>query len=71
MYFNLTDDSHPVLQKWIFSGVGKSETIKAAAIHAENILRVEGTNPNHPNVIVAAFTGKAASLIGMTIQNFL
>ena len=46
------------------TGVGKSETIKALAMHGEKILRKEGNDPNHPNVIVCAFTGKAASLIG-------
>ena len=51
-------------------GVGKSETIKTIAMHAEKILRLEGTAPKHPNVIVCAFTGKAASLInGITIHS--
>ena len=33
-------------------------------MHGEKILRKEGNDPNHPNVIVCAYTGKAASLIG-------
>ena len=34
------------------------------SIHAEKILRKAGDKPNHPRVLLCAFTGKAASLIG-------
>ena len=47
------------------AGVGKSKTIKAMALQAEKALRKAGHHPNHPRVLLAAFTGKAASLIGM------
>ena len=46
------------------AGVGKSATIKTAAVHAENILRQAGSHPNKPRVLILAPTGKAASLIG-------
>ena len=39
--------------------------IKAMSVHAEKILRKADDKPNHPRVLLCAFTGKAASLIGM------
>ena len=45
-------------------GVGKSATIKAVAQQAEKILRKEGQHPNHPRVLLCAWTGKASHLIG-------
>ena len=49
-----------------FAGVGKSLGIKCYAAVAEKLLRnVFGEHPNFPRVILSAFTGKAASLIGM------
>ena len=47
-----------------FQGVGKSATIRAISTQAENILRNAGDEPNHPRVLLCAFTGKAANLIG-------
>ena len=39
---------------------------------AEKILRKEGQNPNYPRVLLAAPTGKAASIIGkFHFHNFL
>ena len=46
-------------------GVGKSKTIEAMAKWAEQILRKEDHESLKPRVLVTAFTGKAASLIGM------
>ena len=46
------------------AGVGKSQTIKVLAMQAEKTLRKPGHHPNRPRVLLAAFTGKAASLIG-------
>ena len=46
------------------AGVGKSQTIKAISMQAEKLLRKAGHHPNHPIVLLSAFTGKAASLIG-------
>ena len=34
------------------------------SMHAEKIIRKAGDKPNHPRVLLCAFTGKAASLIG-------
>ena len=47
-------------------GSGKSATIQAVATVAENILRnaAAGEDPNLPNVLLFAFTAKAANLIG-------
>ena len=45
-------------------GVGKSATIKAVAQQAEKILTKEGDHPNHPRVLLCAWTGKASHLIG-------
>ena len=45
-------------------GVGKSATIKAVAQQAEKILWKEGDHPNHPRVLLCAWTGKASHLIG-------
>ena len=45
-------------------GVGKSATIKAVAQQAEKILTKAGDHPNHPRVILCAWTGKASHLIG-------
>ena len=47
-----------------FIGVGKSATIRAISTQAENILRNAGDDPNCPRVLLCAFTGKAANLIG-------
>ena len=44
--------------------MGKSATIRAISTQAENILRNAGDEPNHPRVLLCAFTGKAANLIG-------
>ena len=38
--------------------------IKAVSAHAEKILRKSGDTLNCPHVLVCAFTGKAASLVG-------
>ena len=46
------------------AGVGKSAIIKILTGVAEKILRKEGQNPNYPRVLLAAPTGKAASIIG-------
>ena len=48
------------------AGVGKSQTIKVLAMQSEKILRKPGHHPNRPRVLLTAFTGKAASLIGGT-----
>ena len=45
-------------------GTGKSDVIKAVAMHAEGKLRSEGTKPNYPRVLLTAHTGKAAMVIG-------
>ena len=45
-------------------GVGKSATIRALAQQTEKILRTVEDNPNHPRVLLCAYTGKAANLIG-------
>ena len=53
-------------------GVGKSKIINALYLQSEKILRktAGGAHPNHPRVLVCAFTGKAASLIkGITIHS--
>ena len=48
-------------------GVGKSMAIRAAATHAENILRKAGDDPHKPRVLLCSFTAKAANLIGKII----
>ena len=45
------------------AGVGKSATIRSITLWAEKILRKAGDNPNYPNLLICAPTGKAASLI--------
>ena len=50
-------------------GVGKSATIKAVAQQAEKILTKEGQHPNHPRVLLCAWTGKASHLIGKSHKN--
>ena len=45
------------------SGAGKSATIRAISMHAEKILRKAGDNPDRPCLVIAAPTGKAASLV--------
>ena len=47
-----------------YLGVGKSKTIEAMAKWAELILLKEDHEVFKPRVLVVAFTGKAASLIG-------
>ena len=49
---------------WINVGVGKSYVIRVMSFLAEKILRQPGQDPNLPRVILAAPTGKAASIIG-------
>lgn len=46
------------------AGSGKSNTIRAIALQSEKILRKAGDNPNDPRVLLCAFTGKAARIIG-------
>ena len=53
----------------LFIGVGKSMAIRAAATHAENILRKAGDDPHKPRVLLCSFTAKAANLIGKIILN--
>ena len=48
----------------LYLGVGKSKTIEAMAKWAELILLKEDHEVFKPRVLVVAFTGKAASLIG-------
>ena len=48
-------------------GVGKSKTIEAMAKWAELILLKEDHEVFKPRVLILAFTGKAASLIGKNI----
>ena len=50
-------------------GVGKSKTIEAMSCWAEKILTKVGDNPNKPRVIIAAATGKAASIVSKLILN--
>ena len=45
--------------------MGKSFTIRMMSVLAEKILRQPGQNPNNPVCILAAPTGKAASIIGI------
>ena len=54
----------------MFLGVGKSAIIKAMSMHAEKILRKAGDKQNHPRVLLCAFTGKAASLIGLYSRKY-
>ena len=50
-------------------GVGKSATIKAVAQQAEKILTKEGQDPDHPRVLLCAWTGKASHLIGKSLKS--
>ena len=50
-------------------GVGKSATIKAVAQQAEKILTIKGQDPDHPRVLLCAWTGKASHLIGKIHKN--
>ena len=72
---SLDPDERPTPIKIIIhggAGSGKSQTIKVMVMHLEKILRKAGDHPNKPRVLVLAFTGKAASLIGgMTIHSAL
>ena len=52
------------------AGVGKSAFIRAASVHAEKILRMQGDDPSIPRVLICAPTGKAASLIGEWLYQF-
>ena len=52
---------------FIIEGVGKSAVIKAVSLHAEKILRQSGHETNSPHVLVCAYTGKAASLVGKLV----
>ena len=54
----------------IFIGVGKSKTIEAMAKWSEHILLKEDHQSSKPRVLIAAFTGKAASLIGKSLDIF-
>ena len=51
----------------LYLGVGKSKTIEAMAKWAELILLKEDHEVFKPRVLILAFTGKAASLIGKNI----
>ena len=48
----------------IILGVGKSKTIEVMAKWAEHILLREDHESLKPRVLITAFTGKAASLVG-------
>ena len=48
----------------IILGVGKSKTIEVMAKWAEYILLREDHESLKPRVLITAFTGKAASLVG-------
>ena len=48
----------------LFLGVGKSMIINVASQWAEVILLKVGDDPTKPRVMLMAFTGMAASLIG-------
>ena len=52
-------------------GVGKSATIKAVAQQAEKILTIKGQDPDHPRVLLCAWTGKASHLIGKTDKSMV
>ena len=52
-------------------GVGKSATIKAVAQQAEKILTTKGQHPNHPRVLLCAWTGKASHLIGKSYKSII
>jgi hypothetical protein len=56
-----------MFNKKLLLGVGKSATIRALAQQTEKILRTVEDNPNHPRVILCAYTGKAANLIGKNL----
>ena len=56
-----------LFNKKLLLGVGKSATIRALAQQTEKILRTVEDNPNHPRVILCAYTGKAANLIGKNL----
>ena len=51
----------------LFLGVGKSMIINVASQWAEVILLKVGDDPTKPRVMLMAFTGMAASLIGKSI----
>ena len=51
-------------------GVGKSKTIESMALWAEKILLKVEDDPLKPKVLLLAYTGKAASLIGKIIAEF-
>ena len=52
------------------AGVGKSMAIRAAALHAENILRKAGDDVHKPRILLCSFTAKAANLIdGITFHS--
>ena len=59
------------IKKCMFLGVGKSAIIKAMSMHAEKILRKVGAKEDHPRVLLCAFTGKAASLIGKKLKKYI
>ena len=51
------------------AGSGKSTIIDVMSQHMEKIFRTPGDNPNHPNILKAAFTGTAAANIrGQTLH---
>ena len=56
-----------IFNEKLLLGVGKSATIRALAQQTEKILRTVEDNPNHPRVILCAYTGKAANLIGKNL----
>ena len=64
LYNSYTMCNFEVVNILNISGVGKSFVIKMLSMWAEKILRKEGQNPNYPRVLLAAPTGKAASIIG-------
>ena len=68
IFYNTFEINLQVFSKIIYLifylGVGKSKTIEAMAKWAELILLKEDHEVFKPRVLVVAFTGKAASLIG-------
>ena len=52
-------------------GVGKSLLIQVASQWAEKILIKVGDHPMKPRILLMAFTGKAASLIGKRIFSII
>ena len=53
---------------FLFLGVGKSMLILLMSQWAEEILMKVGDDPLKPRVMLMAFSGKAAALIGKCIQ---